>query len=207
MFNFTDRFDDGAGGIFGEAWGPPPGSRAGEIDLDDEETWVATDPVPAGSISLVAGAAHEIGHALGLRHPDDVRGSIMNARIPPDQQSLAQDDIDGIRELYGVRDGAQRTFEARGFSQPVSPVNAELAKRLAIDDARRTAEAAALDWVRNVSCPRISPVKNSSIETIDEEATPGPVQRSGNAKFIEATARLRIRATLLCRTLARIIRE
>ena len=47
-------------------------------------------------------AIHEIGHLLGLSHSQE-QEAIMFAFYSPDRASLAQDDIDGIRALYGER--------------------------------------------------------------------------------------------------------
>ena len=49
-------------------------------------------------------ALHELGHSLGLNHPDDVGQSVsavMNS-ITSNLDALAQDDIDGLLSLYGA---------------------------------------------------------------------------------------------------------
>ncbi len=49
-------------------------------------------------------ALHELGHALGLDHPDQygqILSAIMNSRVS-DVFELQQDDIDGLRSLYGA---------------------------------------------------------------------------------------------------------
>lgn len=60
-------------------------------------------PIPSGQpIDLVTVAAHEIGHALGLGH-SNVACALMNPFYNGSQRYLAQDDIDGIRAIYGNR--------------------------------------------------------------------------------------------------------
>jgi hypothetical protein len=46
-------------------------------------------------------AAHEIGHALGLNHTT-VANSLMNASYTGSHRFLGQDDINGIRSIYGL---------------------------------------------------------------------------------------------------------
>ena len=52
------------------------------------------------SQSLLAVAVHEIGHALGLKH-SNVKGSIMWPTVKAETPKLHQDDMNGIRSLYG----------------------------------------------------------------------------------------------------------
>lgn len=60
-------------------------------------------PVPSGQpIDLVTVAAHEVGHALGLGH-SNVNCALMNPFYTGSHRYLAQDDIDGIRTIYGNR--------------------------------------------------------------------------------------------------------
>ncbi len=54
-----------------------------------------------GSDSFFATALHEIGHALGLAHEDDVP-AIMNTFANDDVQALTADDIAGIQSIYGA---------------------------------------------------------------------------------------------------------
>ena len=54
-------------------------------------------------------AMHEFGHVLGLAHPDDhgqQRTAIMNSGATVD--TLQSDDLNGIRELYGIDPGGGR---------------------------------------------------------------------------------------------------
>ncbi len=86
--------------------GPAPnncGNQSGDIHFDESETWTLN--IRAGiaqPIDLVTVAAHEIGHALGLLHTM-VAGSLMLANYTGSHRFLGQDDIAGIRSIYGSR--------------------------------------------------------------------------------------------------------
>ena len=103
----TNNAFDGVDGVLAHAFFPPPansGSIAGDIHFDDDETWtLAERPLFSGQpMDLVTVAAHEIGHALGLGH-SNVNCALMNPFYEGSHRYLAQDDIDGIRSLYGTR--------------------------------------------------------------------------------------------------------
>ena len=75
----------------------------GDVHFDDAEDW--TFSIRSGStqpIDLVTIAAHEIGHALGLRH-SYVPNSLMNKYYTRSHRYLGTDDIERIRALYGCR--------------------------------------------------------------------------------------------------------
>ncbi|MEQ9642628.1 MAG: matrixin family metalloprotease [Alphaproteobacteria bacterium] len=57
-----------------------------------------------GTTSVFTTALHEIGHALGLAHEDDVP-AIMNTFADPAIQALTADDIAGIQSIYGAAIG------------------------------------------------------------------------------------------------------
>jgi hypothetical protein len=100
----TDNSFDGTNGTLAHAFFPPPnGSFAGDVHFDDDEIW-SMDPQVFWfqPIDLVTVAAHEIGHALGLDHSDEAC-ALMNPFYTGSHRYLAQDDIDGIRSLYGFR--------------------------------------------------------------------------------------------------------
>lgn len=100
---------DGPGGSAGHAFYPPlpgGGTGAGDVHLDDGEVWrVDGRRIP----DLQSLAMHEIGHALGLRHPPSsqcpfrpfpARATMCSTTYGADR-TLAPDDIAGIRALYG----------------------------------------------------------------------------------------------------------
>ena len=69
------------------------------MHFDDDEQWTAD----SSGVNLLAVAAHEIGHSLGLKH-SVVSGSIMNeyyTNLPKNPVKLAADDIAGAQDLYG----------------------------------------------------------------------------------------------------------
>lgn len=66
----------------------------------------ATLEIKSNTFELDAFALHEIGHCLGLAHTKTVH-SIMNADAKS-EATLIQDDIDGVRELYGL---SPKTFD------------------------------------------------------------------------------------------------
>lgn len=95
---------DGINGVLAHAFYPPPngGSLAGDVHLDDAETWTLnTRSSVAQPIDLMTVAAHEIGHSLGLAH-STTPGSLMYPYYTGSHRYLSPDDIAGIRYLYGT---------------------------------------------------------------------------------------------------------
>jgi hypothetical protein len=93
---------DGVGRVLAHAFYPPPngGAIAGDAHFDEAETWTVNIPVSAGGVDLITVAAHEFGHSLGLVH-SSVSGALMFPTYSGPHRFLAQDDIDGIRSIYG----------------------------------------------------------------------------------------------------------
>jgi Matrixin/Clostridial hydrophobic W/Putative peptidoglycan binding domain len=93
---------DGVGNVLAHAFYPPPcgGTHAGACHFDDDEVWALAHG--AGQFDTQTVALHEIGHLLGLSH-STVPGAVMFPTYAGARRALAQDDIDGIRALYGRR--------------------------------------------------------------------------------------------------------
>lgn len=107
---------DGKGGVLAHAFYPPPngGSIAGDAHFDEDEGWSVNTP-PSG-IDLYTVAGHEFGHALGLAH-STVRDALMYPYYGGPHRHLAQDDIQGIQQLYGVLQWVTSTVD-RVFTSP-----------------------------------------------------------------------------------------
>lgn len=110
VFSFVrDDHDDGfpfdnQNGVLAHAFFPPPTHSnpiAGDVHFDDDETWsTQTQSTSAQPIDLRTVAAHEIGHALGLRHSTD-RSALMYEFYSGSHRFLSADDIAGIQAKYG----------------------------------------------------------------------------------------------------------
>jgi hypothetical protein len=93
---------DGPGSVLAHTYYPvPPNTEpiAGDMHLDSSETW----QIGAG-VDLFSVALHEAGHALGLGHTDRP-GTVMYPYYRF-LTGLSDDDIAGIRDLYGSSDTA-----------------------------------------------------------------------------------------------------
>jgi hypothetical protein len=80
-------------------WGPgaPP---ICDLHFDEDESWSVSNP-PSG-MDLMTIALHEVGHAIGLQHEDDVP-AVMNTVSPQVRRELLADDIAGAQAKYGPR--------------------------------------------------------------------------------------------------------
>ena len=89
---------DGTSGVLAHAYFPQTGMD-GVVCFDEDEIW--TNNNPASGTDLRTVAIHEFGHTLGLDH-SNVRQAIMFAYYGGVSNNLFQDDIDGIRHVYGT---------------------------------------------------------------------------------------------------------
>ena len=100
---------DGRGKTLAYAYFP----SVGDITFDTSENWSET--------KFLETAVHELGHSLGLDHEDDT-DAIMNSVLGnkfagKDEAFLLQDDIRGVRYLYGNGKGSVKTLGNSGQDQ------------------------------------------------------------------------------------------
>jgi hypothetical protein len=91
---------DGAGGTLAHGYYPPANgtSAAGDIHFDTAELWKIGFGGPGFDVFQVA--AHEIGHAIGLGHEEDVV-ALMNPFYTEAFSGPQADDIAGAVYIYG----------------------------------------------------------------------------------------------------------
>jgi hypothetical protein len=107
---------DGPGGILAHTFYPaPPNAEpvAGDMHLDADEAWHVGSATDLFSVAL-----HEAGHALGLGHSSSP-GAVMYPYYRF-SSGLTDDDIAGIRDLYGAA-GSQTPPVQPPVTPPVQP--------------------------------------------------------------------------------------
>ncbi|KMK65374.1 matrixin family metalloprotease [Puniceibacterium sp. IMCC21224] len=93
---------DNAGGTLALGHYPPPNSGSsldGDILFDIAENW--TLGTSGGGFDIFTVAAHEIGHAIGLKH-EETALALMNPYYNPSLGGLTADDIAGAQAIYGA---------------------------------------------------------------------------------------------------------
>nr|XP_054768623.1 matrix metalloproteinase-16-like [Lytechinus pictus] len=113
-----DSAFDGLSNVLAHAYFPQPHPLGGDAHFDDDEYF--TDRTSDGT-NLFQVAAHEFGHSLGLDH-SEVAGALMGPYYRGYQSNfqLHDDDIAGIRQLYGERVEEGRPEERSTTSTPTS---------------------------------------------------------------------------------------
>jgi hypothetical protein len=114
----TNDFD-GPNGVLAHGFYPPSdglsgGGLAGDIHFDDAETWNTAAVVPSTEYDLQTLAIHEIGHVLGLQHSAEPAAIMFGTfSLGTPKRTLHQDDIDGIRAIYGQQTRVPHVQESR----------------------------------------------------------------------------------------------
>lgn len=103
---------DGAGKTLAYAYFP----TVGDITFDTAESWSET--------KFLETAVHELGHSLGLDHDNDTT-AIMNSVLGnqfagKSEPFLLEDDIQGIRNLYGTGKGSVATLGPKSNQNSVA---------------------------------------------------------------------------------------
>ncbi|XP_071500315.1 matrilysin-like [Diadema antillarum] len=93
---------DGRNGVLAHAFFPSPDDIGGDVHFDKDEPFTHER---ASGINLLQVATHELGHSLGLGH-SSISGAVMAPYYSgyDPNFNLHNDDIAGIRSLYGEDD-------------------------------------------------------------------------------------------------------
>jgi hypothetical protein len=112
MIRFGHLSLDGPFGILGYGYYPGGAGLSGDIVFDDSEHWTTN---PASGLDFLEVAEHELGHALGLAHEPAASAGGVQAIMNPyyggvfqglGTSHLFDDDINGVRALYGAGVGS-----------------------------------------------------------------------------------------------------
>ncbi len=108
---------DGPGGVLAHTFYPVPTNSepiAGDMHFDDDEDWHVGADTDVFTVAL-----HETGHALGLGH-SSTPGAVMYPYYRF-ASGLTDDDIAGIRALYGAAGSATPVTPPTQPAQPAQP--------------------------------------------------------------------------------------
>ncbi|XP_033970653.1 matrix metalloproteinase-20 [Trematomus bernacchii] len=108
---------DGPRGTLAHAFGPGPGV-GGDTHFDDAEYWTAGET----GINLLVVAAHEFGHALGLKHSRNPESLMYPTyRSSSSANLLSIEDVVNINALYSPVRGNPNYFSRLGWSSQNNP--------------------------------------------------------------------------------------
>lgn len=110
---------DNRNGVLAHAYYPDGSGLAGDVHLDQSENW-STRP-SFSNIDIIEVLTHELGHSLGLDH-ENRNPAIMNPFYSgrfegPGTGDLLQDDINGIRAIYGTGVGSVSSLDRKPVTE------------------------------------------------------------------------------------------